>query len=245
MTAARAGLVALGALAILAQTGCESNQSKSAKLAGQGGVAFAESGLEITRESSKVDVVSTDVISDENGSAAVVALRNTTQEPLRQVPVAIDVTDRAGTSVFSNDDPGLEPSLTGPALLGPREELIWVNDQVLATGEPAKVSAKVGGAERGPSEPPRIELSRPRLRDDPVSGLAGVGKATNRSRIEQRRLVIYGVARRRGRIVAAGRAQIERLKPGATKSFQVFFIGNPRGARISLFAPPTTLEAPR
>ena len=47
----------------------------------------------------------------------------------------------------------------------------------------------------------------------------------------QRKLVIYGVARKGGSVVAAGRAQIKRLKPGKRARYKIFFIGNPRGAR--------------
>ena len=89
---------------------------------------------------------------------------------------------------------------------------------------------------------PRITLSRPRLEQDPVSGVSAVGFAANRSRVEQRKLVIFAVARKGGRVVAAGRAQVNRLKPGKRARYTIFFIGNPRGARISVAAPPTRLK---
>lgn len=243
MSALQAAAPVVGAIvAVVLLAGCESSQSKSARLAAQGGAAADRIGLRVERQTSKVEVLSTHVVSDENGTATVVGLRNATRGTLRDVPVAIDVTDRAGRSVFRNDDPGLEPSLLGPSLLGPGERFLWVNDQVLAAGDARRAEARVGEPDRAPRSVPRVVLSRPRLRDDPVSGVAAVGRVTNRSRVEQRRLVIYGVARRGRRIVAAGRAQIERLKAGARKSFQVFFIGDPRGARISLEAPPTTFR---
>ncbi len=51
---------------------------------------------------------------------------------------------------------------------------------------------------------------------------------------------MLGVARRGGRIVAAGRAIVPLVKPGKKAKFNLFFIGNPKGARVTLSAPPTT-----
>ena len=65
---------------------------------------------------------------------------------------------------------------------------------------------------------------------------------TNRSDVEQRRLVVACVARRGGRVVAAGRAIVNRLAPGKSASYHVFFIGDPRGARMTVVAPPTVIE---
>ena len=61
-------------------------------------------------------------------------------------------------------------------------------------------------------EPPRVTVTPPRLEQDPVSGVAAVGFAANRSKIDQRKLVIFAVARKGSRVVAAGRAQINRLQ---------------------------------
>ena len=67
-----------------------------------------------------------------------------------------------------------------------------------------------------------------------------MGGLVNRSKVLQRDIVVFAVARRGKRVVAAGRAAVERLKPGARATFQVFFIGDPRGARLTLAAPPTS-----
>lgn len=78
---------------------------------------------------------------------------------------------------------------------------------------------------------------------DSASGVEASGTVVNRSRVEQRLLVVSCIARKGGRIVAAGRAQIERLKVGPKKvPYHVFFIGDPRGAQLSVSAPPTILE---
>jgi hypothetical protein len=51
------------------------------------------------------------------------------------------------------------------------------------------------------------------------------------------------VAREGGRIVAVGRGVIDRLKTdGKPVNFHIFFIGDPKGADLTVVAPPTTLE---
>lgn len=230
------GIAGVAALA----AGCQSTQSKSAELAAEGGGASKEQGLEIGRASRDVKVTSTTMLGDRNGGAAVVELRNTGKRTLIDVPISIDVR-KGGKSVFANDAPGLEPSLVGVAALEPGESIAWVNDQVFSTGP--KLVTKVGatGAEP-PAELPEIDVGAPRVGGDATSGVAVEGKVTNRSDLLQRKLVIYAVARKGGKVVAAGRGQVERLKPHAAAGYQIFFIGNPEGARIELAAPPTTFK---
>src|SRR5262249_54770216 len=152
-----------------------------------------------------------------------------------QLPIAIDVHGPGGKSVFRNNQPGLEPTLAHVPLIRAAQTVTWVDDQVTPTGKPKAVRAIVGqGATLPAGGIPQIALSAVRLKDDPVTGIAAVGFAANRSKVEQRKLVIFAVARRGGRIVAAGRAQIPKLKPGKRAKFQAFFIGNPHGARLEV-----------
>jgi hypothetical protein len=233
-------LVACSSLLLVA---CESTQDKSARLAKQAVSLQRQRGLKVTKVSREVKVRSTAILSDPNGTAAVVTVRNASRKTLVQVPIAIDVKGRQGTSVFANDDPGLEPSLVGISVLRPGEQLSWVNDQVQPTARPKRVKAKVGEQRgRAPARLPRIEISPPKLEVDPTSGVLAVGKLVNRSGVLQRNLVVYAVARKGARVVAAGRGAVEKLKPHDKATYQVFFIGNPRGAQVSLAAPPTVLR---
>ena len=222
---------------------CESTQDTSARLERQGGGALREKGVVVTRQNPDVQVVSTSAVQDENGTAVVVRLRNTGRRALAQVPVTVDVRGRGRETLFRNDDPGLEPTLVRVPLLRSGQEFAWVNDQVTAAGKPQDVKAKVGNATAVATNGlPRVTVTPPRLEQDPVSGVAATGFAANRSRVEQRKLVIFAVARKGSRIVAAGRAQIPRLKPGKRARYSVFFIGDPRGAKVAVAAPPTRLR---
>jgi hypothetical protein len=236
--------VLLAATALLA-AGCESTQEKSARLAAQAkDLAKPEAGLTVTEESKVVKAGATAVLRDANGAAAVVELRNTGTKPLAAVPVAIDVLGAGGKSLFKNDLGGTEPSLVAAALLRPSERMFWVNDQVVVSEEPKSVRAAIGvDAKAVRGDVPEIALSGAKLEQDPTSGAAAVGTVENRSQIEQRQLVIYAVARKGKRIVAAGRGQVPKLKPGAKAPFAVYFIGDPRAGKLTLAAPPTVLDA--
>jgi hypothetical protein len=64
---------------------------------------------------------------------------------------------------------------------------------------------------------------------------------TNASSTGQLNLVVFVVAVRGGRTVAAGRAVLTELAPHSTRTFTAFFIGDPRGATLRASAPATTL----
>ena len=239
--AAALALLAAGTLV----SACESTQDKSAKLAKEAKKVVQAKGLTVTKENPDVSVLSTAVVHDENGTAAVVELRNKTSKPLVALPLAIEVTDSAGKSLFKNNAAGLAPSLVQAALIPPHGKLAWVDDQVQVSVDPHAVKAKVGippKATPGEDKPPEIVVGAPHFENDDISGLAAVGRVTNKSKTDQRKLTIFAVARKGGRVVAAGRGQIDRLKAGKGATYHIFFIGNPKGAQLTVSAPPTTFQ---
>jgi hypothetical protein len=234
----------LAAGALLA-SGCESTMAKNDRLAAQAKeLAEPKPGLKVTKRSKVVKVGRTAVLRDENGAAAVAELRNTGDAALAAVPVAVNVRDKGKRSLFRNDLAGTETSLVAAALLQPSERMFWVHDQVVVAEEPADVRFAVGAdAQPAPAQLPEIEISGAKLEQDPVSGVAAVGTLENRSDVEQRELVIYAAALKGDQIVAGGRGLVPRLKVGAKAPFTIFFIGDPRGARLELAAPPTVLRS--
>lgn len=231
-------------LVVLVSYGCESTQSKSARIAAELGPVQQEEGLEISKRSKEVEVVSSTLLTDSAGSAVVVAVRNRSNRDLAEVPIAIDVRDAAGKSVYRNDVPGLEPALTAVPFVGAGERAVWIHDQVLASGKPATVRVTVGagGRQLGGARP-RFTASDPRLEGDPFSGVVASGDVFNESGEKLERLLIYAVARRGERIVAAGRGAIERVKPERKPlPYNVYFIGDPRDAAIELELLPTLPE---
>jgi hypothetical protein len=236
-----AGLV----LVALALTGCETTAEKSARLekaaerAGHG--QLAAKGLSITRDSAYVKVVSATVVRSSEGAAAVVTLRNLSSHQLRGVPIAITVKDARGATLFQNNSPGLEAALVSVPSLAPHSELVWVDDQVSANGAPAAVAARVGEGTSVAGTLPQPQVDGAHLIEDPSNGVGAGGTVRNRSGTPQTNLVVFMVARRSGRIVAAGRAILPEVAAGSSLPFQVFFIGDPRGARLQASVPATTV----
>lgn len=238
---------ALGLLAVASLSACQSTQSRSAELEAEGSTQLlSEEGLKIKHENPDVKVTSTTVLPASEGVAAVVVdLRNDSGENLTEVPILIEVEDSKGKPFYSNDVPGLEPALASVPYIPAHGDAEWVNDQVLGVGTPKSVKVKVGtGGGTFSGEMPEIEVSQPKLEGDPVSGISATGTVVNKTGKDQRRLLLYVVARKGGEVVAAGRGAIEHLKPERKKlNYTVFFVGDPSGAELTLSEFPA-LEGP-
>jgi hypothetical protein len=235
--------MACALLLALLLAGCESTQSRSARLKANSKGALDEGrGVVVKKENPDVKVLATSTLKDRNGEAVVVRLRNVGKKPLANLPISVRLADKSGKAVYTNTTPGLEAALAHVAFLHPGQELFWVNDQVVSSGRPAQARTLVGASKPVSGQVPKVGVKGVHLLDDPVSGISAIGRVTNRSALLQRRLPVFCVARRGGAIVAAGRAILEKVKPGKAASFQVFFIGNPRGGRITCTPLPSTLK---
>jgi hypothetical protein len=228
----------------LALGGCETNEERHAQLVKQDRLAVhaaAQTGLVVKRESPYVRVLATTVLHDENGIAAVVALRNDSPHPLREVPISIALREPGGGTLYQNDAPGLSAPLTHAPLLMPGQSFDWIDDQISGSGTPGPLSVRVGEAPTVSVSPPSIVVTGVHIFEDPTNGVGAEGTVVNRSPVAQQELVVFAVGLRGGRIVAAGRAVLPNAPANSSTPFQVFFIGNPKGATLRVSAPPTTL----
>jgi len=99
---------------------------------------------------------------------------------------------------------------------------------------------RVGGAPATDAQLPSIAAMGVHIAES-SSEVGAEGTVVNSSSVTQQELVVYAVGLRAGKIVAAGRAVLPNAPANATTPFQVFFIGNPKGASLQVSAPPTTL----
>jgi hypothetical protein len=125
-------------------------------------------------------------------------------------------------------------------LLGAHATTSWIDDQVQATGALLSTKAKVGEGEAITGAVPTLVVEGAHLANSETNGPEAEGSVVNHSAVAQRELVVYAIARRAGRTVAAGRAVLPQAEPGSSTRFQLFFIGDPRGAQLEVSAPPTT-----
>lgn len=237
---------AISLLAVASLSACQSTQSRSAELEAEGGTQLlSEDGLKIKHRNPDVKVTSTALLKNAEGNAVVVDVHNDSGENLTEVPILIEVTSTKGKPFYKNDIAGIEPALAAIPYIPAHGDAEWVNDQVLGVGKPKSVKAKVGtggGTYSGPI--PDIEVSQPRIEGDPVSGISATGKVVNKTGRDQRRLLLYVVARKGGKVVAAGRGAIEHLKPEVKAlKYTIFFIGDPSGADLTLSKFPALTKA--
>ena len=231
-------------LAGLTLTACQSTQDKAKEIQAENAKLLAsEHGISVSKPNKDVKVLGTTLLHDQYGDAIVVELRNESNRTLLNMPILIDLRDAKGKSVYRNDLPGLDAALTHVPLIGPGETFDWVNDQLSPSGTPKSAKVTVGSADgTAPKELPEIEVGPAHVENNP-SGVLARGKVTNKSQIDQLKLVLYAVARSGGKVVAAGRGQFKNLKAGGNPGdYNIFFIGDPRGAEVTVTAPPSVLQ---
>jgi hypothetical protein len=229
----------LGAVSL---AGCETTAEKSAKLekAAKRIAPAQQQGLSIAHESSIVKVQSATLVHGTEGTAAVLTLHNSSARTIREIPISISLKDAHGVSVYTNGTPGLAKTLTSLALLPAHGDGVWVDDQIPGTSAKT-LATKIGEGRPASGALPRMALSEAKLAQDPSGAATVEGTITNSSSMGQSELVVYALARKGSHVIAAGRAVLASLTPGASAPFQAFFVGSPTGARLQLSAPPTAL----
>lgn len=230
-----------------ALSGCASTQQKSARaqvIASR--TLLGREQLRVTRRDSRVEVRSVATVRDAHRVAFVVRLRNRSAEPVNDLPVAVGVRPTAGRRRLFNGRPGLPYWQThGPAIApGASATLVVVVD----SDRPPRGTpfATVGRTDRRPTVAATLPAIEVGARAD-AAGPADTGRRVktvvaeirNRSDVPQYGLEIYAVARRGGRVVAAGRVPLAHLGSNARATASVPLIGDPRGARIRLSTSPT------
>ena len=229
--------------AVVVFAGCESTQDESARLKAAGGDFSTGKKVDVKKQSGDVEVLDTAIVEDQNGGAAVIKLKNDTKQGLIRVPISFSAKNKAGKEVFANNEPGLDVALTSISYVPTGEAVYWIHDQLLTSEPASKLDAKIGAPTSMSSKPPpEIVIKNPKIHVDEVDGTEIVGRVSNQSKILQEDLIIYSVALKGSKVVAAGRAAITRLKPGKSKPFRAFVIGNPKGAKLVTSAPPTTFQ---
>jgi hypothetical protein len=226
-------------LVAVALSGCETTQEESAKLEKTAKhFTLAHRGLTITHASTQAQVLGATVLRSSEGAVAAVTVRNSSSHTLRAVPIAITVKGTRGQTVYENNAPGLEAGLTSISSLPAHGSVTWVDDQVPSAGEPASISAVAGEASTASGPEERIEIGALHLGEASTGETSGTLR--NRSSITQQKLVVYVLARRGGRIVAAGRAVLPEAAPGVSVPFQAFLVGSATGAKLEASAPAST-----
>ncbi|HWH92865.1 MAG TPA: hypothetical protein VNT03_03305 [Baekduia sp.] len=234
---------ALGLVVVVAVLpGCESTADKSAAIAREGRIAIRASGTLKVKRSGTLRVARAVVVRGDGGAmAAAVEVRNGGAAAAKEVPVLIDVRGSGGRSLYKNDTVGLQPALQRLASVRPHATSWWVNDQVTTAAAPRSVKAVVGAAPEVRGTVPDVALKDVHF-DGDATGRYLTGVVVNPSRLVLKNVPIFAVALKGSRVVAAGRALVPKLPAAGGRKqthFRLFFVGDPRGARIATTVAPT------
>jgi hypothetical protein len=247
LTARSVAVLVTGAVLAPLLSSCQSTQATSAEREKDGAHLVEHKDIQIAQQSGDVEVEQTVVLPGQDTSTVAVELENNSQTGLINVPIQLDVRDAKGKTVFQNNTAGTDPTLISVPVIGPGAEVWWVHDQVFAVGgEPKAAKVEVGEANEPFPDIPDVSASDPKLVKDPISDSEEVtGEVTNNTDEELKSVYLYAVAMKGGKVVAAGRGAIDKLKPGAKKAatYNIFFTaGDPEGADISISVTPTFLK---
>ncbi|WCB93555.1 hypothetical protein DSM104299_02268 [Baekduia alba] len=245
MIAARATAVVVVLAGAAGLSACESTADKSAAIAREGKEAVQDAGTLRISRNADLAVARAVVVRGAGGTvAAAVEVRNRGGHAQRDVPVLIDVRDAEGGSLYKNDATGLQPALQRLASVRAHRTSWWVNDQVTVASAPRSVKARVGAAPAAGSVPD-VSLRGVHF-DGDATGRYLTGVVVNPSRIVLRAVPIFAVALKGSRVVAAGRALVPKLPAAGGRKqihFRLFFVGDPRGARVALTVAPTVVAS--
>jgi hypothetical protein len=186
------------------------------------------------------------VIPSQDGLTAAVVIELSMTNPkasLLWAPLEVIVTDASGNAVGTNNEPGADPLLTHIASLPAGGTALYVNDQILISGEPADATVTVGGAATSTPEPlAPLPITGAEIFDDDILGTAWRATVENTSGVIQEQVIVQAIVIRDGEVVAAGTAILEALAPGAIGEVQGMFAGDPTGGELTVTAPPSNVE---
>jgi hypothetical protein len=179
------------------------------------------------------------IASDDGSTALVFEITNASKDgALVWAPMSVDLLDASGKSIGNNTGTGTSPLLNHLPSIGPGETIVFVNDQLTATGKIADAKVVIGGEpEPAPAGVPEIVIKGLAIDASDPFGLAFTGTLVNKGKIEQPSIVVSVVARKGDAIAAAGTSVVSRLKPGQSQPFSGYWIGNPKGAKLEASAP--------
>jgi hypothetical protein len=217
---------------------CESTESESAKIEREAAKSReAEPGaLKLGAANKSVRVSDATLLSAGARKAVAVKLTSTSAHAQRQLPVLVEVTAAGGKVAYTNQI-GVEPALQHISQLGSHASAWWVDDQVLVNQTTRAVRVRVGTGKSSRKALPLLSATVSH-----VGGAAGAssvsGVLVNHSHVAQKKVPVFVVALRAGKVVAAGRALVASLagRSGASAPFQVTLVGSPAGAKIELTA---------
>ncbi len=238
----RAGIaVALVAAAAVA-AGCESTFDKAARRERAQAAAIAAPKLSIKATDAVTPKVVKILVGEDDTAAVVVELDSKDpKQGLLWAPIDVKLLDASGAVVAETNVEGADPAIVHVPFVPPGGRSFYVNDLLSPSATPVSATVTLGGTPVAIPAGADVVRATAHYLDDPDYGAMFEGTVTNTAKVRQEQLIVQVVARRGGAIVAAGTSIVKGLEPGASEPFQGLFIGDPRGARLTVSAPVSNL----
>jgi hypothetical protein len=220
-------------LALGGVTACDSTQNKNerAKL-GATRILESRKPQRVTQANPNVAVTDVALVRGRRSAAIVVELRSRAAEPLTDVPIAVGV-----GKVTLNERRRLDWFQTHVPAIPAGGSVTWVFETRRPLKRPGRPFARVGV----PQTPPISHAqSLPTINASSEPG--GRVVVENDSDVPQYGLQVYALARDGGRYVAAGKASLEHLGTGGSKTVRVPLTGRPEECRLTVHAIPTIFQ---
>lgn len=216
--------------------GCSSTEQESARIGREGAqLSAAPAALKLGAVNRAVRVSDVTLLSSAGRTAVAAKLTNDSSHAQASVPLVLTVTGAAHKVLYSNAAGGLEASLQHLGALDAHRSAWWVDDQVSASQPASAAALRVGSASPPAHAPAVLRVIAGKLTRQAGVSVLGASVA-NESPKSLGNVAVFAVARRAGRVVAAGRAVIAALGSHASAAVQVFLVGDPAGAKFELDA---------
>lgn len=239
--------VLAGALGLVALTGCQTTQDRSAALRSKAAAVDGPGRVTVGSPQPGIRVEGRVELRAADRAALAVELRNTTGRAMRRVPLSVRVVV-AGKEQYANDRDGGDELLLRVPVLPARSRTTWVNADLPPLPKGADVVVRLGAAKGtagAGTKPLRVTGVKRTSGDSGESGVAVEGVVHNDGRREQTEVPIYLTVRRGGRTVAAGTSRVVTLPARKSARFEAFLVGDGRTGRLTAVALPTKPQTPR
>jgi hypothetical protein len=237
-------VVGCGALTVTLAA-CETTEKESANIEREAVLARENEpgALKLGAANRTVRASQVTLLSGGGRNAVAMRLSSSSTRAQAEVPVLVNVTGKAGKLLYSNQPGGTEPLLQHVALMRPHASVWWVNDQVLINQQSTGVKVRVGAGRTAGHELPGSTLEAKTTHVTEQSGASILsGELVSHGGPRERKVPVFAVALRGGKVVAAGRVVVASLagRRGASAGFRIPLVGKAGGAKIELTAMPST-----
>ncbi len=222
----------------LCGTACESTFDKAARRERAQEAAVSATKLEISANKAVSAKVVKVLTGADDTAAVVIELTSLDKtQGLLWAPIDVRLLDATGAVVAETNVEGADPVFVHVPFVPAGGTSFYVNDLLAPTATPVKAEVTLGGTPiTVPTPAPALEATAEYV-EDPDYGPSFNGTVTNGTDVTQEQVIVQVVARRGDDVVAAGTSIVKGLAPGASATFEGLFVGDPKGAKLTVSAP--------